>query len=214
MSGKSKQHFTDEQWSDYVRNLTMVGFVVEIQRHLDSGCEECREAARFWSEFYEVSTHAFALLPPSEALRAVEASFASHSFGASRRKSVLVAKVIFDSMLQPAPAGVRGSKRSPRRIVSQVGKWVVDLQLEQTAGKKLIVTGQVINRPLSARAASTLAVSLLREQVVLGSSSTNQFGEFQVSGESGAGLRLYIDSPGRVAIEVPLPDEGRPDGAD
>jgi hypothetical protein len=117
-------------------------------------------------------------------------------------------------MLQPAPAGVRGSKRSPRRIVSQVGKWVVDLQLEQTAGKKLIVTGQVINRPLSARAASTLAVSLLREQVVLGSSSTNQFGEFQVSGESGAGLRLYIDSPGRVAIEVPLPDEGRPDGAD
>jgi hypothetical protein len=212
MSSKSKQHFSDEQWSDYVRNLTAPGIVVEIQRHLDSGCKECEAAARFWSTFYEVSPHAFEFQPPAEVIRAVEASFASRNF-TLRRKSSVVARVIFDSMLQPAPAGVRSSRHSPRRIVSRVGRWVIDLQLEQTSGKKLIVTGQVINRPWLARAAPALDISLMREQVVLGRSATNQFGEFQVSGESGSDLHLYIDAPGRMAIKVPLPGEEQPSGA-
>lgn len=207
MSAKSKHHFSDEQWADYVRNLTAPGAVVEIQQHLASGCKECDAAAHFWSAFYEVSLRAFSFQPPAEVIREVEASFAGRKFSTLRRKSAMLARVIFDSMLQPAPAGVRGSRVSPRRIVSRVGRWVIDLQLEHTSGKKLIVTGQVVNRPWLARAAPALDISLMREQIVLGRSATNQFGEFQVSGESGGGLRLYIDAPGRMAIEVPLPGE-------
>ena len=213
MSGRSKQHFSDEQWSDFVRDLTASDTAIQIQRHLESGCNECQAAVRFWSAFYEVSPRAFSSEPPAHVIREVEAAFSRGNFGTLRRKSAILARVVFDSMLQPAPAGVRGSKDSPRRIVSRVGRWVIDLQLEHASGRKLIVTGQVINRPWLARAAPPLDIALVREQIVLGRSATNQFGEFQVSGEGGKGLSLYIDAPGRTAIEVPLPVEEEPSGA-
>ncbi len=208
MGANAKQHFSDEQWSDYVRNLMPASTVVEVQRHLDSGCMECRAAERFWSAFYEVGPRAFALEPPAEAIRAVEAAFASRKAGAFRHKTAIPAQIIFDNLLQPAAVGVRGGKQAPRRIMSRAGRWVIDLQLEQPSGNKLIITGQVVNRWRSSQGAQALAVSLMRERAVLSTTSTNQFGEFQISGESGSDLHLYIDTPGRRAVEVPLPSDG------
>jgi hypothetical protein len=206
MGGYSKQHFSDEQWADYVRHVLPASAVAEIQRHLDSGCEECGQAARFWSAFAEVGARAFAFEPPADTVRAVELSFRTRDFTTERRKRTTLAQLIFDSMRQPAPAGVRGSKHSPRRMISRAGRWVIDLHVEQAAGKKLIITGQVINES-RARGLEPVPIALMRGQTVLDTSSTNQFGEFQISGEVGSGLHLYIDVPTRTAIEVPLPVE-------
>jgi hypothetical protein len=204
LTRNSEYHFSDEQWSDYVRDLTPEAESGEMRRHLRTGCGQCRKAERFWSKLYEVGqSNAYA--PPEEAVRAVERFFERPRSAVSQRERWIWAEIVFDSMLHPLPMGVRSSNATARRLMTRAGNWIIDLQLERRGGAKFLVTGQVSNS--RRRTSKAMAVSLMRDDTVFETSTINELGEFQISCEPGGGLHLRIDAPGRTSINVPLPTD-------
>ena len=193
------KHFSEAQWVDFVRNLTLPRTKVAMQQHIDSGCKKCSDMLQTWQGVLSVAAAESLFNPPADAVHLVKSQFA-----AIRPTASAGVRLLFDSMLQPSTAGTRGSVTA-RQFLYETDEYYIDLRLEpRTEADRACLIGQVLNRAGADRRAPGLAVRLQAGQQPIAHTSTNEFGEFQLEFEAGNGLCIAIRHDEVNEIILPL----------
>lgn len=206
------EHFTDENWSDYVRGLFPAHEAAAIEQHIQKGCETCHQSLRLWRTVAEIASSEVRSEVPEDLVRASRAAYAGWRLQQLPKRAIM-ARLIFDSWLEPLPSGVRSGSAAPRRIVERAGQWSVDLRFEPAAGKRMLLMGQVLGSGQQVRTRANMPVVLMNTDALVAETLANEFGEFQMQFDQAKGLRIYVDVPGQRPIEIVLPDLDSPTAA-
>lgn len=173
------KHFVNEEWIDFVNQTLTSAKRTEMQRHLDSGCSRCGEAAAIWQRMKEAVRVERNNQPPEGAVRAIKAAF--EASGRSRtKKPAGVLETLFDSFRQPALAGARASGMRTRQVLYRAEPYEIDVQIEATpSGQRLVVTGQVLNVSRAETVGREIPVLLSNGRGQVVRTVTNEHGEFE-----------------------------------
>jgi CheY-like chemotaxis protein len=117
------------------------------------------------------------------------------------------ARLVFDSFLQPMPAGVRSvSQLASRQLVYRSGSLMADLWLEpQTDSPNLALVGQIVDSDKPDRQLDLIPVALHGPKGRIAHATTNKFGEFCFNFDSGPSVSLEIEVGGNQCVSVALP---------
>jgi hypothetical protein len=193
------KHFGEAQWADFVRDLMSPTGKMAMQEHIDKGCEKCSETLRIWQSVSSIAGAENAATPPEDTVRVVKSQFAAIAAPASSG-----VRLVFDSLLQPLTAGIRGSVAA-RQFLYETDEYYIDLRLEpRAAADCACLVGQVLNRTGAERAAQGVAIRLREGKLPLAHTSTNEFGEFQLEFEAGSSLNVSISRDQAPEIILPL----------
>jgi len=193
------KHFSDEAWTDLVRDLTDRATVATMKKHISSGCGKCETALQVWQTVLSMARSESAFIPPEDVVRVSKSQFAAAVSTAKQGP-----RLLFDSNLQPITAGLRGSV-SARQFLYETDDYYIDLRLEpRRDSDSACLVGQVLNRTVRDRAAQAVPVRLHSGSSRLAETVTNQFGEFQIEFEASANLSLSIGHQQADEIILPL----------
>jgi hypothetical protein len=119
-------------------------------------------------------------------------------------RSMPLARLIFDSLRQPLPEGVRTSSSGARQLAYQYEKTVIDLHVDLGDGAARVrLAGQVLAQGDKGKIAD-LSVVLVNGDGTLTRTTTNQFGEFHIECEFPEDLTLEIRLGERSWVLLPL----------
>lgn len=183
------EHFAAEHWADFVRNVASPDQMAVMERHLSDGCQSCTKAHADWQSVGKVAAKDGSYEVPEASLRLARALFSFQPAPGRVTRLVEAVKVLFDSELLPAVAGVRSAwSGRGRKVLYQIGDFLVDVQIEPTRdGQRTIVIGQVVSANEDAEGVHGVPVVLLRDLAVIGKGVTNESGEFHVEFEGPSG---------------------------
>jgi len=183
-------HFGNEDWIDFVNQKLSDEKRDELQHHLEAGCGRCSSSVALWRKVQKAGIAERSYQPPSGSLRAVKAAFEA----AGRTRTKLAARafeVLFDSFRQPALAGARSASGHVRRVLYRTEPYQIDVQIEGTpSGKRVIITGQVIDVSHVLTAGRQMSVVLSNCRGDVARTLTNEHGEFEAVLEDSDGLEL------------------------
>jgi hypothetical protein len=202
-------HFSDEAWLDFARNQAGEAHEAMV-RHLAAPCLRCAESLRLWRA---VTDHASALpaaLPPEGVVAAVKASFAARRPAPAPSRASRAAALVFDSLRQPALAGIRASGTPTRQMLYRFGPYLVRISLEKAPGADhFTLVGQVLDESTPGRRLADVPVMALRGQQPVERTLTNDMGEFVMEPEVADDLRLSVGVPDAAPLSLPLPAHTR-----
>jgi hypothetical protein len=204
-------HFTDELWSDYVRGLAPERESTAIEQHLRDACEACDRSFQFWQMVTEHASREADYEPGAGVVRLMQSGFRDWWRRYVLPTHARIARTIFDSFLEPLPSGVRGGSPQPRRLRQRSGNWIVDLQLAPEAGRRMSLAGQVLKSGKAPSVIGSLAICLMSAGALLGETSTNELGEFQIEFDRAKSLRVFVEVPWQRPIGIALPDPDEPE---
>ncbi|HWX54031.1 MAG TPA: hypothetical protein VN176_05510 [Verrucomicrobiae bacterium] len=119
-------------------------------------------------------------------------------------RSVQVARMIFDSFENPSPDGLRTLSSNARQLAYQFKEAVIDLSLDCAEGpNRISLAGQVLDLERKGKHEG-VSVLLVGGKGTLARTTTNQFGEFQMTFESADDLNLEMRLAERSWVLVPL----------
>jgi hypothetical protein len=198
------KHFSLEHWTDFVRGVGDEGLRIAMAAHLEAGCARCTRSVDVLRRAAHVLATESQYQVPEGALRCARAIFSTQR-PQSRSPRVPV-HLIYDSIREPLPVGIRSSDRLTRRALYQAENYFLDLRLERDPGSpRLNLVGQLANCDTPAQQPCGILVLLAAGEDVVARAVTNRFGEFELEYEPAANLRLLMPidvSGGR--IELPL----------
>jgi CheY-like chemotaxis protein len=115
-----------------------------------------------------------------------------------------VARMMFDSLRNPAAAGVRGSSPEARQLAYEYKKTIIDVSIEFAEGSgRMSLAGQVLDGERKGKNEG-LTVILVSETGTLVRTVTNRYGEFQIECDFPEDLSLEIRLGERSWVLVPL----------
>jgi hypothetical protein len=204
-------HFSSPQWADRVRGLVAEDLREEMDQHLQSGCEDCRQAYAAWHGFAAFADEESGFEPPRDAVRVSKTYLAQRNLadgrtGTARRRAwapSLLATLVFDSM-QTAGAGVRSGAGYSRHLLFAAQSLAIDLHVE-TASKAgwFLLAGQIADSSRPDQLPRKIDLCLVDGDREISVFQTNEFGEFQCTFDRRKDLTLLLalDSG---AIALPL----------
>jgi hypothetical protein len=193
------KHFSDAEWADFVRGLVSPAMREEMLKHIEGGCSKCEKTMQVWQEVFSSAKQERLLSPPRDAVHFVKSQFA-----AVTSKSAGSVRLVFDSRLQPATAGVRGRVQA-RQFLFETDTHLIDLRLEpRQEFKKTSLIGQVLTRGGISRVAQDLPVRLLKGESAIKETITNHLGEFQLEFDADHGLSLALGRDVEQLTILPL----------
>lgn len=170
-----------------------------MQKHLDSGCTQCAATLQVWSDVVEVAGQESGMTPPPDTVHMAKSQFALS--GPAQAHGI---RLVFDSFLQPATAGVRGTA-SARQLLYETTEFSIDLRLMANQQPNVtFVIGQVLSRVRGTHPTTAIPVRLCSSEKSILETLTNQFGEFHLEFENGHDLHLAIGWDRKSAIVLPL----------
>jgi hypothetical protein len=199
--GGAMKHLSNEEAINFVNQVMSADEQAEAKKHLESGCKRCERTVATWQTVRQAGTVEAAYQPPAGAVRIAKAAFAA----AGLESSPSGIKLLFDSILRPAVAGVRSASSDTRQLLYGVGPYLLDLYISaKSGGKAISVTGQLLNSkfPEKILNAVPIVVGNGKGKVVL--ATTNNFGEFQGELEYSGDLELRLPSPDGSEIVIQL----------
>jgi hypothetical protein len=199
------KHFALEDWADFMREVVEPLQRAAMQRHLDEGCKRCLRAVAVWQSVLDVARQEANNQPPESAVRAAKAYYGVYGPEERLSGAAKIAELIFDSIRQPLPAGVRASGVASRQLLYRLGRTLIDMRLE--AGDKpnrISLVGQVLDSSQTDRGVSDIPVILLCGSESMAQTVTNQFGEFHLALDAAQELHLRIGKGEPEAILIPL----------
>jgi hypothetical protein len=197
------EHFSEQTWGDFVRGISNPETRKGVESHLASGCSDCAAAFDTWKRVYAIAANENTCTPPDNIVRAVKQEFVA-KYPQQPSRWVL-ATLVFDTITQPLPAGVRGGAVTARQLIFEAEGLTVDLRLDaEPQSNTICAVGQVLDKgiPRSPANASIMLWTEKGEPVV--ETQANQFGEFQLEFEAQDQLRLSIEMAGRRPVRIPL----------
>jgi hypothetical protein len=193
------KHFSEAAWTDFARNLVAPDTKMTMQLHLDDGCRQCAGILQMWQSVHSVAASESVFTPPSDVVRIVKSQFAAIAPEKSRGL-----RLLFDSSLEPLPAGIRGSVAA-QQFLYETDEYYIDLRVEpRREAHPAAVVGQVLNRAGREWAAQGLAVLLQDGKRPIAETSTNQFGEFQLEFDEAKSLSISVRRSESDVIVLPL----------
>lgn len=192
------EHFSVEKWIDFARGVIGVAERDAMKKHLESGCKQCSRSVDLWKHVHQSAQNDRIAEPPDAVTRSIKGAFAIHGPGRRKAGARAVAQLLFDSLLSPAPAGVRSSTTAARQLMFGLGTYRVDLRLEpQFDSDKVALVGQVLHSLTPHEGMGEMPVALLKGRRVVAETTTTPFGEFS----------LQCDLAGPLHLRVKLPSE-------
>jgi hypothetical protein len=122
----------------------------------------------------------------------------------------ILARVIYDSLKDPLPAGVRSGDRPSQRLY-EAGEFVIDVQVNRErpgrehAAPRMVVVGQIASRTRPGERLADVPVVLVSEGQIAASGLSNRLGEFSLEFDPGRDVCLEIPVEGGRTIEAALP---------
>jgi hypothetical protein len=199
------KHFALEDWADFVREVGEPIQRAAMQRHLNKGCKRCLRSVAVWQSVLDISRQEASYQPPESAVRSARAYYGVYRPEVRLSGVAKIAELIFDSIRQPLPAGVRASGVASRQLLYRLGKTLIDMRLE--AGDKphwISLVGQILDSSQTDRGVSDVPVALLYGSEPVAQSVSNQFGEFHLAFDAAQELHLRIGRSAQETILIPL----------
>lgn len=208
--------FDSDQWSDYVRGLADPSLEAAIEEQLATGNRRLEREAALWRRLAAVGHRDRERQVPEHAVRVAKA------IGSLRRGDEevpaaswwrrLAFTVAFDSLGQPAPAGVRSLETCGRHLVFEAERFTVDVRLERRAaadagpdrGTGVAVDGQILRCRDDEQPVPRTPVLVLSGGDIVSSTLASPEGEFHARGLPEETLNLCLLVGREECIEVPL----------
>ncbi|PYT76396.1 MAG: hypothetical protein DMG40_26260 [Acidobacteria bacterium] len=123
------------------------------------------------------------------------------------RQKIHSARLVFDSSLQPLPAGVRSAPPTDHRLLYESGDVMVDLWLEPYRDSgRINLVGQILHEIKSGSLLYCAPVVLQSKVEPIEATTTNELGEFHLDFDPHPHLRLEIGVRENQWVSVELPD--------
>ena len=201
------EHFSEEAWLELASQRAAPARTKEMEAHLASGCGNCGEAYRMWSLIVSAAARQTEYEPPQDVVRSVKFAFAMSRHLHSWSRMATLARLVFDSFLEPLPIGVRGAALASRHLLHDADNFVIDLRLEKGPAGRVFLVGQAL--PKEAGGCDTAGASIVvvdKSERLLAQAIANSVGEFQVEFEDTREVMVYIAIPDESVIAITLPD--------
>jgi len=145
--------------------------------------------------------------PPAWAVEAVNISFALRKVVPMAAGKLELAKLLFDSALQPITVGVRGSSPVVRQLLYKSGSVCIDMRMQPKPGSdSVVIMGQLLDSAKPDHGVSGIPVSLLCQGDTISRGKTNDVGEFDFGITALDHLQLVFGIGNSRTIVVPVPD--------
>jgi hypothetical protein len=209
------EHFREEDWLDFARDVGDRERRALVARHLEMGCPECEETLRLWAAVLTVADQAAEAGLPNSVLQRMKDRFPLHRPPKLGEKIAAGAALVFDSFRQPLLAGMRASSGAmARQLLYKAGRYTIKLQVEAGMGQaKVSIVGQILDEQDPTGGLRDIAVLALKGSKTLDRTITNQLGEFHLEPGATDRLQLSVDVPeiGTFTVESPRrsPKTGR-----
>jgi hypothetical protein len=173
-----------------------------VRRHLDRPCSKCQAELELLGELRAAVTQPRLESAPAGLIRQARAAFDQRVrlglFGARRP---LGARLLYDSVLAPQFAGVRGPA-SGRQLLYRVGELEIDLRLGEREGQRRHLQGQIliVGGGSIADLRLTLRVAGRRR-----AASTDALGQFALAGVPARAFALEVCSGPTPLARLKLP---------
>ena len=199
------KHFDITEWSDFTRGVVPPPDRAAMEMHLSSGCVRCGSALEFVKDVFAVAQLSSREEPAADSVRWAKALMAMHQPARSDAQS-LVARLVFDSVRDPLPAGTRSVDPTLRYAVYVAGNFCIDLHFQQDVESHTsTILGQMTDREIPDRPVTGRPVLLVSGKRIVAHCISNRFGEFSLHCNSERRLRLLVGiDEHRQRIEVPL----------
>jgi len=200
------KHYSEQDWTDFVRGIGPASTQQEIKAHLASDCADCNATFAAWKKVYSIAKNEPSFTPPDNAVRMAKLEFAARQ--PSKASPWTLAALVFDSLSQPLTAGVRSGVSDSRQLMFEVEGTMVDLVLETRPDHgTMSLLGQVVDKGGARIAARQVAAILWTETgQPLAEATANEHGEFQMEFPAQTRLRLSLEIVGHKAIRIPPTD--------
>src|SRR5262245_56434919 len=199
------KHYGIAQWVDFARGLVTPEDAADMRNHV-STCAECRDLADYCSNLARVCTGMESGDVPDDVIRKALSVFPVRFQERPKRSLRIAAELIYDSLLVPAPAGLRSSWHVGWQALYHAGACSLDLRTEpELRSSRAAFIGQISNHVDPNHHMAGIPVCVKAGRLVVAETHSNQFGEFQMEYEQQNRLQLcvYLDG-GTKSILVPL----------
>jgi hypothetical protein len=202
---RKDSHFGDQEWADFVNRQSLQEKTEEMQNHLDSNCQSCAQAAAVWTKVHEAAQREPHYQVPEWAIRYVRNAFAVQVKPQQHAgRTFEIPRLVFDSFFQPAAVGVRSAGAGPRQLRYKADDVGVELRLEpDRRSRRISITGQVSKLEDDRQGLTGIPIVVRGTAGTLAETSTNQFGEFQISCAPEKDLQFSLVMDGK-ALTIPL----------
>jgi hypothetical protein len=206
MAKKQNTHFSVEDWVDFTTQQAPPEEVKAMKQHLTTGCAKCTKLEYLWSHVAEVASRDSGHEPPASAVHHVCNAFAILAEAEGSKRAPTVPRLVFDSLWQPALAGVRSAHSTLRQVHYQAGAINIEMRLEpEPRSERVYVAGQVSDAVRQGEGIAEMPVVVASRRGTLTSASTNRFGEFHLAFVPEEGLRISFGTNDK---EISIPLEG------
>lgn len=203
--GTEMNHFSTEEWIDFVNQAASSDQRKAMKEHLESGCRRCTETVALWQKVRNMAAAEASYQPPAESLRIAKAAFATAGWAVKPKKLGGLIEVLFDSFLHPAPAGARSVAVGARQMLYRADPYQVDVQIEaKPEGNRMLITGQLLDVSRPDVMGSEIQVTLSNRRGAIVHTVTNKFGEFRVEIDNSGDLELSFPRPTEKPIVISL----------
>jgi hypothetical protein len=205
MRRKKMKHFASEEWVDFVNKQLSPLQTESMQRHLETGCQPCSKLLNTWILVRETAQRESDLQVPESAVQHVLNAFAIAAEPKTKSGFFEVPRLVFDSLWQPALAGVRSGAVAPRHLLYRAGEVSIELVLEpEPPSERVHITGQVSSSGSKQPAFAQVPIVLHTSNAKVVEATTNPLGEFQLGFEPQEGLRISFGSVAGRELTIPL----------
>ncbi len=187
------RHFDITEWADYVRNVVSAEQHEQMLAHLREGCSKCEKVQSVLSRFSMICSREAVLEIPRAAEQQVKALIGLAKTPRPTALQRLWASLVYDSLNDPQPVGVRGTHQINRQVMFHAGDYSVDLRFEHEKGSaSMVLVGQIANQKAPEETLANVPVILVAGNREVTRSISNTFGEFQLEYVPESDLRLLV----------------------
>ena len=198
------EHFSEQNWVDFVRGTALLGAKQRVDQHLATGCSGCQTTLDFWKRIAGLASGERDCSPPADLVHLVKAEFsARNGFRVGRQT---FAGMVFDSAIEPVAAGLRAARAATRQVIYEAEGLTVDLRFERKQPGNLVsACGQVLDKEAPLCWLNNAAILLCSsEGHMIRKTETNEYGEFQFEFEPQDQLRMSVVTMGRKTLRIAL----------
>jgi hypothetical protein len=209
MAKKENEHFSAGDWVDFTMQQASPERLEAMKQHLVTGCEKCARLEHLWSRLAQVATRDSGSEPPASAVQHVRGAFAVMVEAEGSKRARIIPRLVFDSLWQPALAGVRAALNSARQVIYHAGEVRIEMRVEpEPRSERVHVAGQVSDTAKRGEGIADMPVIVSSDERTLTSALTNQFGEFHATFVPEAGLRISFGVVNDKELWIPLDGTG------
>ena len=179
-----------------------------VAEHLAQGCGRCEADRRWYGLLTSMKRGPAQVEPPEWVFRRAVRLFENRTQteSAGKRTARAAARLIFDSLSQPSPAGARSGAAPSRHLLYAVDDYSIDLRIAAATDAGVDLIGQVLSTSESGfDAVAGIAIDLACEGETVLSAVTDEVGVFTIRRIESGEYDLQIDARDMIIDVVGLP---------